>query len=162
MWRLSHDLTYTLSSSVTPLAILMQSSMTSCISVSTVIILRLIRRSNLSAIAWQASYEIENNQNSIMITELNDIWYNNPNSITYHCMSRLLHIRRGMCWCCCWFHWDLRDMWLHIILRHRRMSRQICRCRCHERMRNEEESVYVIECTLSWHKTNLPRWCKMV
>ena len=143
----------------------MQSSMTSCIFVPVVTILRLSKHFNLSAIAWQASYEIENNQNSITITELNDIWYNNPNSITYHCMSRLLHIRRGMCWCCCWFHWDLRDMWLHIcvILRHKWMSRRICRlCRCHEQMRNEEEPIHVIECTLSWHNTNLPCWCKIV
>ena len=165
MHRLRRDLTYTLPSGVTPLTILMQSFMISCITVSAVTILRLSRCSNLSAIAWQASYEIENNHNSITITEVNDIWYNNPNSNTYHCMSRLLHIRRGICRCYYWCHWDLRDIWLHkcVIMRQRWMSRRICRlCRCHERMRNEEEPVHVIGCTLSWHNTNLTRWCKMV
>ena len=79
--------------------------------------------------------------------------------------TRLLHIRRDMCRWCCWCHWDLRDMWLHIcvILRHKWMSGQISRlCRCHERMRNPEEPLHVIGCTLSWHNTKLPRYCRIV
>jgi len=76
-------------------------------------------------------------------------------------MSRLLHIKR----CCFWCHWDLRDIWLHIcvMLCHRWLSGQInSMCGCHERMRNHEESVHVIGCTLSRHKTNMPRCCKIV
>jgi len=61
MRHLRRDRTYTLRSTITPLAILRQSCMTSYVSVPLVTILKLSNRSNLSAIAWQASYDIHNN-----------------------------------------------------------------------------------------------------
>ena len=79
-------------------------------------------------------------------------------------MSRLIHLRTGMCWCCCWLR-DLRDMWLHKwgIMRRRWISQQIWwLCCSHEWMKNDEELVHVVERTLTWHNTHLTCWRKMV
>ena len=79
-------------------------------------------------------------------------------------MSSLVHIRTGMCQCCWWLR-DLKDMWLHEwgIMRRRWMSRRIWLLRRgHERMRNDEEPIHVVGRTLTWHKTYLTCWCKMV
>ena len=81
------------------------------------------------------------------------------NSQTYHCMSRLVLIRMGMCRCCCWLR-DLRDM---SGLRRKCISRQIWwLCHGHEWMRNDEEPVHVVRRTLTWHNTHLTCWRKIV
>ena len=74
-------------------------------------------------------------------------------------MSKLVHIRPGRCRWCCWL-WDLRDMsGLH--------SRCIWQRiwwlgRGHEWMRNDEEPVDVVRCTMTWHNARLTCWHKMV
>jgi len=142
-------------SAASPLAILRQRAMISYKSVPSVTILRLMTRSNSSAIAahpWQSTCLSENNKLSIKFKK--NFNYQNYTSYAYHWMRR--EIRRD---------WNLRDRWLDELLnmRERMMSRLSSLFgRRHKRVGYPKEPVHVVWRHLPKNYTDLPRTYQMV
>jgi len=137
-------------------------------SIPSVIILRLNNLSNISAISWQASYDIGNKEKMLGLRQVQIKWVTvTTNNKFYHYMSRLLCI--SICIYRCFIHSRchhrlLSNIWFNkcVIVHHIWMSRRIFRpCGSHEGMRYHLKPLHVVCYTLSKHNIYLTHQCKV-